>query len=335
MSKIQMVWSGNEAALFLERKEPKLERLDNVVYQVNYSDTAGLYLTKVSDKFEFNYKIYGLETKLINRVVHTYTNTTYGNIGILLNGLKGTGKTVSSKLIANQLNQPIILVSGNYPNVTEFLNSIPQNITVFVDEYEKIFNKSHDLLTIMDGALNSEFRRVFILTTNELRIDENLLQRPSRVRYLKEFSDLTPSVIEEIVDDLLINKTLKEEIILFISQLNFITVDIVKSILAEVNMYNESPEYFADVFNVRKNLISHEVYEEIDDEYVLKVRSSTSLSVIPPFMDKHIEMEFEDGWSNFGEITKVISEDSIEVIKNDKTRKLKVKTFIQKNDTYK
>ena len=66
------------------------------------------------------------------------------------------------------------------------------------------------MLSIMDGATNSEHRRVFLLTTNSLYINDNLLQRPGRIRYLKTFKDLTPEIIEEIVDDFLIYKEIPE-----------------------------------------------------------------------------------------------------------------------------
>lgn len=51
----------------------------------------GIHLDKVNDSFVFPYKIYGLQTDFINHVIKTYENTT-GNLGVLMNGIKGTGK---------------------------------------------------------------------------------------------------------------------------------------------------------------------------------------------------------------------------------------------------
>lgn len=53
----------------------------------------------------------------------------------------------------------------------------------FFDEYEKEFKNSSDVLSFMDGTYNSIYRKVFLLTTNELNVDPNLLGRPSRIRY--------------------------------------------------------------------------------------------------------------------------------------------------------
>ena len=246
-------------SLWLETPGKVQEKLENVVYSVENSP-FGFYLVKVENKFEFPYKIYGLETGLVKRVKTTYPNTT-GNLGILLNGIKGTGKTVTSKIICNTLNQPVIVVNAAHENVQHFLNSIPQNITIFIDEYEKIFDEKSEMLTIMDGAMNSEFRRVFILTTNNLYINENLLQRPGRIRYLKTFDDLHPEIIEEIVDDLLVHKSFRDMTIKFISSLEIITVDIVKAVIEEVNIHNEDPKNFQGVFNVKKRTSKYDVFK--------------------------------------------------------------------------
>lgn len=71
------------------------EKLDNVIYTIEEDPlTKELYLKKaIEDKFTFNFKVYGLETDFIDTVLHTYKNTT-GNLGILSNGLKGTGELI-------------------------------------------------------------------------------------------------------------------------------------------------------------------------------------------------------------------------------------------------
>ena len=134
----------------------------------------------------------------------------------------------------------------------EYVNNINQNLTILIDEYEKIFEEDVEMLTIMDGAINSEFKRVFILTTNSLRINENLLQRPGRIRYVKSFQDLSPDIIEELIDDILINKKYKNEVFSFISNLQNITIDIAKSVIVEVNIHDELPEQFKKIFNVKQ-----------------------------------------------------------------------------------
>lgn len=253
----------------------------------------GYYLQRIFDNFEFNYKIYGVETDLIDRSLKTYQQTN-ANLGILLNGLKGTGKTVTAKQICNNLNQPVILITFNDGTVHEYVNNINQNLTILIDEYEKIFEEDVEMLTIMDGAINSEFKRVFILTTNSLRINDNLLQRPGRIRYVKTFQDLSPKIIEELIDDILINKKYKDEVFNFISNLQNITIDIAKSVIVEVNIHDELPEQFKSIFNVKQITGKYDLTvlnpdgKTYDEQYI-----SVFKSVITNFSNYSKE-EYED-----------------------------------------
>lgn len=242
------------------KQQPKL---DVGVYSLQITQMGEFYLERMEDNFTFSYKIYGLESKLVDRVVKTF-NATTGNMGILLNGQKGTGKTVTAKIMCNKLNIPVIVVERNIQGGHIFLNSIQQNVIIFIDEYEKVFGEASEMLTIMDGALNSEFRRMFVLTTNELYVNRNLLQRPGRIRYLKTFNDLTPAIIEEIIDDKLVQLHHKKVLIKFISALEIITVDIVKSLVEEVNIHDENPELFMDVFNVKKLAGKYDMAELVE-----------------------------------------------------------------------
>ena len=269
------VWYGQDSALYLRHKEAAYKKqLDNCIYKLCKDKNDNYYLSKLSDKFTFDYKIYGLETDLMNRVIKTYDNST-GNLGVLLNGIKGTGKTVTSKLISNKLDLPVIVVDGTFSK--EYLNSIPQDIVIFIDEYEKSFGKDSSPLTIMDGVANAIYRRVFLLTTNKLDVNENLIQRPSRIRYIKTFKDLKPILIKEVLDDVLEHKELMKDTILFITSLEIITVDIIKSVANEVNIHHESPFKFADVFNVKQIEGKYDVFL-IDGDKQITIKKSAKVS---------------------------------------------------------
>jgi hypothetical protein len=232
-------------------------------------DINGHYLTKYHDKYVFPYKVYGVNGGFMERVSRTFVHTT-GNLGVLMNGVKGTGKSVTSELICNdfmdQFNMPVILINEKMKGLIEFLAAIDQDIVVFVDEYEKVFvneegrPNSTEILTLMDGALKSEHRRLFLFTTNNKYIDDNLLERPGRIRYVKEFTDLDKAVIEEIIDDILEDKAFKEECIAYISKLQKITIDIVKAVITEVNIHGQGPSSFSDIFNAKELKPTYNMY---------------------------------------------------------------------------
>lgn len=253
-------------------------QLEKGVYDLNYNgETHQYFLKKLSDEFNLNFKLYGLDEKLISHVLTTYNdNPTKKNIGILLNGIRGGGKTVTAKVIANRLNLPVIVISAQFPGLDGFITSIKQDCIFFLDEFEKNFGGrtnafdenegGESLLSVMDGVYNSEHCHIFLLTTNNLRINENFLSRPSRIRYLKSFDEVMEyDVLEEIVDDFLIHKDRKKDVLDYIMTLEYITIDIVKTIIEEVNIHNCPVSDFKDFFNTKQKEIKIHVFESIID----------------------------------------------------------------------
>jgi hypothetical protein len=209
------------------------------IYNLGVSMT-GWYLEKYADKFTFDYKMYGLQTEFCNHVLKTYQNTS-GNFGIMLTGTKGTGKTVTAKTLANDFNLPVIIVKDmgdSNQSMIEYLSGFNFDCVLFLDEFEKNFSdKDSTILQIMDGVYNIGYRKIFLLTTNELTVNENLLGRPSRIRYVKRFGNLELKTIEEYLDDELKVPEARQELIDFIDTLTISTIDILKTIVNEVNIH--------------------------------------------------------------------------------------------------
>ena len=236
--------------------------LDDGIYQVHqHQQTGELFLVRIADKFHFGFKLYGVDETLISHVIDTYNKQPVKkNLGVLLNGAKGTGKTVTAKILANKLGLPVILCERPYPGLDRLLAGINHDCIFLFDEFEKNFRlkcdddedcAGEDLLSIMDGVYNADHCHVFILTTNKLRVNDNLLSRPSRIRYLKSFGDVIDrKILEEFVDDNLIYPEYKDEIMEFIDTLTMATIDIVKSIVEEVNLHNCGVATFKPFFNV-------------------------------------------------------------------------------------
>ena len=82
---------------------------------------------------------------------------------------------------------------------------------------------------MIDGVYN-DMRKLYILTTNKLSIDENLLGRPGRIRYIKEFSNLSARAVNDVIDDNLKDVSLKEEVLKVVDSLEISTIDILKAI---------------------------------------------------------------------------------------------------------
>ena len=205
-----------------------------------------LGLRKVSDKFEFDFKIYDVGCEEIGERIKTVWNSdcykkTNKNLGVIFNGIKGTGKTVKSKLLCNEIGIPVILVDNDYEGqILPFITNLNFECIVFLDEAEKTFSEDPEiLLKLIDGAYNVT-RKLYLLTTNNLTIDDNLIDRPGRIRYIQEFGNLSAKAISECIDDNLENPEYKDLIIKLVDRLEFSTVDILKNIIEEVNILGPS-----------------------------------------------------------------------------------------------
>ena len=285
------------------------------IYNIGLS-MSGWYLEKYADKFTFDYKMYGLQTEFCEHVLKTYKHTT-GNFGIMLTGTKGTGKTVTAKTLANDFNLPVIIVKDMgdaNQNMIEFLGGFNFDCVLFFDEFEKNFSeKDSTILQIMDGVYSSPYRKIFLLTTNEMTINENMVGRPSRIRYVKKFGNLDLKTVENYLDDELKVPEARQELIDLIDTLTISTIDILKTIVNEVNIHGIDGLMKAkEFFNVStleyhytclrgycNDRIMHEGEKEMRERYNMKtflrdVDHYRNPILAPDFMNKKDEEEWTD-----------------------------------------
>ena len=205
-----------------------------------------LGLEKIDDSFIFNFKIYDLDCdEIMNRVIKTWSSPVFTesnkNLGVIFNGLKGTGKTIAAKLLSNRIGLPVVIIYRPQDGMMEFIQSLNFECVIFIDEAEKTFSEDKEvLLKMIDGVYNSK-RKLYILTTNRLRVDENLLGRPGRIRYIKEFTNLSTRAINDVIDDNLLDISMKNDVIKLVDTLEISTIDILKSIIDECNIMGEVP----------------------------------------------------------------------------------------------
>lgn len=217
------------------------------VYESRSMSGTRLGLLKIADKFSFNFKIYDLGIDDTIRKIKTTWNSDIfvdgnKNLGVIFNGLKGTGKTIAAKILSNQLGMPVVVINAAYEGVLDFIQSLCFECVVLIDEAEKTFRDNGDvLLKMIDGVYN-ESRKLYILTTNHLNIDENLLGRPGRIRYIKQFGNLTVKAVSQYIKDNLHDLSMTQQVINAVDMLEISTIDILKSIVDEINIHGEITE---------------------------------------------------------------------------------------------
>lgn len=250
----------------------------NGVFRIHMQPhTKRLGLEQIDETFVFNFKIYDLDCEeVMARIIQTWTSVLFTrsdkNLGVIFNGLKGTGKTIAAKLLSNRIGLPVIVISEVLDGMLEFIQSLCFECTILIDEAEKTFREEQEvLLKMIDGVYNSK-RKLYILTTNKLNIDENLLGRPGRIRYIKEFGNLSATAVNEIIEDNLKDHTLKEGILTLVDTLEISTVDILKSIIEECNITGEVPS--GQMLNIpqAKYKIRVITFDDLEEEYHQEVK---------------------------------------------------------------
>lgn len=220
----------------------------NGVFQIkedNFQHRLGL--AKIADTFEFDFKLYDLGCDdIFERVTKTWLSDNFSignkNLGVIFNGLKGTGKTIAAKLLSNRLGLPVVVISKPIDGLLEFIQSLCFECIILIDEAEKTFDEDKEvLLKMIDGVYNNS-RKLYLLTTNRLTVDENLIGRPGRIRYIKQFGNLTSKAVEDYIEDNLEDKSMRQGILELVDSLVISTIDILKSIVDEVNIHGEIPD---------------------------------------------------------------------------------------------
>lgn len=202
-------------------------------------------------------KYYGNLVQTADHITH-YRLNNKGNLGVLLHGISGTGKSLLAKRLCNQIQKetesPIIIIDQSsiehLGNCIQLLNT---PCIFLLDEFEKLFDNNDEqnaLLSILDGVYQTN--HTFILTANDnRRINKYMFGRPSRIRYAIEYDTLDAETVEEVLQDLLIDKTKVSKCLTLMLQVEPLSFDIITQFASEVNNYPDMPlETLIGLFNI-------------------------------------------------------------------------------------
>jgi SpoVK/Ycf46/Vps4 family AAA+-type ATPase len=192
------------------------------IYRLEANLEDGAFLLPEND-FNMPSRVYGKSHIVAQRFMRAY-ELGKKNLGALLVGKKGCGKTLTLKhvaMLAVEAGMPAIIVNKAFPGqlLTAFLSTITQQCVVCFDEFDKKYGaKDSDgdpipsemqdsILELLDGATVGE-KKMFILTANDDRkISEYLKDRPSRIRYTIFFKNIDEDTVIDYVRSNLKNCT--------------------------------------------------------------------------------------------------------------------------------
>jgi DNA polymerase III delta prime subunit len=247
--------SGNTFRVSSKEAMDLNEQLPAGNYTIAQDMMGNFYLEQIDD-FEIPAKMYGNTLRHTDRIINTFWERPQ-QTGVLLNGEKGSGKTLLAKNLSTELAKqgvPTIVINRDWKGDAFFklLQDIDQPCVVLFDEFEKVYDREdqEQILTLLDGVFGS--KKLYVLTCNDkYRIDSHMRNRPGRIFYLLDFKGLDTAFIREYCEDRLNNKQYIDQICGLTSLFNQFNFDMLKALVEEMNRYNESPSEALEMLNAK------------------------------------------------------------------------------------
>lgn len=235
-------------------------------YLLKFDENRQQFYLKRMEDFVTHGKIYGEHNLIVERIISTFMSRENRNTGVLLSGVKGSGKTLTAKMISMELatryQYPTIVVNQGFNTalLAAFLHTVDVPCMILFDEFDKVYSYKEDesatqsgLLDILDGVFSS--RKLFILSCNNASLlNPYFFSRPGRVFYHYRYGGLNESIVEQYCDDHLLYPDWKREIMQLSVLVQDLTFDILQAVVEETNRYNESPRSFMGNMNVSYSL---------------------------------------------------------------------------------
>ena len=250
------VFAGNAVSV--------LDRLPAKIYELYFDEKRGFSLNEADNGFNITQKLYGSVEKITGRVLLSFEKTE-GNLGVLISGPKGLGKSLTARKICAEalaIGLPVILVKENLGNIAPFIDTVNQPCVVVLDEFEKHYRNQTkndmDELENQDSMLNMfdstlAAKKLFLLTCNDTRnLSEYLLNRPGRIHYHFKAYRLTIDEVRGYCRDNLLPELHGQipDICALGARIPDFSYDMLRSILFELNTYSCSLEEVQHILNI-------------------------------------------------------------------------------------
>lgn len=249
-------------------------KLPAKTYVIRFHKMTGFFLEQYPDMEIKESKVYGVHSEKVEKVMRSF-DAFERNLGVILSGDKGIGKSLFAKMLsirAVEQGIPVIIVDTYYPGISSYIEQIQQEVLILFDEFDKTFGsiKSENneaepqagLLTLFDGI--SPGKKMFVITCNSLsKLNDYLINRPGRFHYHFRFDYPREEEIETYLKD-----KLKEEYygeirkVTFFSKKAKLNYDCLRAIAFELNNGLKFKDAIRDlnIINTETPLFNVKVY---------------------------------------------------------------------------
>ena len=219
------------------------DALPTGTYKVDYDQDRGYFLTQQENPVNTE-RIYGNVNERVQKILNTFKALSR-NMGVILSGQKGSGKTLTAKVLmekARQCGIPTLLVDKMIPDLASYLTTIDQECIVLFDEFEKTFpylsskDAQSPLLPLFDGVQGG--RKLFVLSCTDIQgLSPYMLDRPGRFHYHFTANALQVEDIHAYLhDNLRRDRHGCIEEVVRMAYLLDMTYDILRAVVCELNL---------------------------------------------------------------------------------------------------
>lgn len=237
------------------------------VYNLNYESSGWSSYPYIEEDgtLELPKKIYDTDEFFMRRILDTFNSETM-NTGVLLSGLKGSGKSLTAKMLALKSNLPILVVSPAVPScdLKDFFTEFKTPVCIIFDEIDKNTRtwKTEQMLNFLDGIQNTA-KKLVIMTCNETcDLNQYIMDRCSRIKYFKEYEGINKDIITNLVKDIL-GKDDNELVEYISNSFKIKSYDNIITYLKEILAYPDHDKY--DLLN-DMNITVKETKKNNDDD---------------------------------------------------------------------
>lgn len=261
--------NGNNITPFPKGLEYELE--PGKVYDLLIKEVWGEQVTRFTLNGEMNLPPKVYQTKkdkvFVNRVLKNFYSSEKNTTGVLLTGDKGTGKSVTAKILAKEAQLPIIVINSDTKEkyLEEFFKKFDQPVCILFDEVDKNFN-TQQMLTFLDGMHKTAKKLVIMTANNEDNLSNFIKNRCSRIRYYRHYSMLEDA--KEYAELICEAKGIKdkEEVVNFIvKNIKYPSIDNICSFIDEIIFTKEWGLSLKEVLEFMNINIGESSYEEDED----------------------------------------------------------------------
>lgn len=253
-----------------------IDRVPAGYYRVAVSQHMGWHLVPV-EPLSTPPKVYGSLLKHVPRIKEVFAERVGVPTTLMLEGLKGSGKSLMMKTIAKEFVEEedgiVLLCNAPYAgdDFFEFLQSIGQKKIVLMDEFDKVYNEKdlrNKILTLLDGLYASH--TLFILTMNassHSNAFEFFHNRPGRVFFNIKFTGVDYEAIQAYLEDCLDDQEKLPEVMQFVKRFTEFNMDMLGTLVREINaLPGAELEEISTYLNVKPDLSLDDVSFDIKVE---------------------------------------------------------------------